>query len=287
MKRLLTIALVLAATLTACEDPLPEDVYIPELVVEGFVIADRPLSEIRIYRTLPITDTFKLENAIIPDADVIITENGTQIPVRFEPDVLGGTYQAVDTSYRVKYDAEYKIVVSAFDRTLTATAQTRSKFDWIMPPKDTLQYPGRDRENERFDSLDVSWEAQTVGIYVIEMNCLDTTGYGEYLTPPTEEMNRRIRDEEPDQELLINTESARYGAAFFASTPTVWSIFRWFGPHEIHVYAGDGAFQEWFQQVGFGGRSTYDYRLSNIEGGLGVWAGASEVRAPIFLLKDQ
>ena len=273
--------------IVGCEDPLPEDVYIPELVVEGFVIADRPLNGIRVFRTLPITDTFRLVDAVLPDADVMVTENGTPIPVRFVADERGGSFEAVDTAYRVKYETEYKIVVSAIGKTASATAQTLGRFNWIAPPRDTLQYPGAERETERFDSLDVSWESQSIGIYVVAMECLDTTGYGEYLTPPTSDTNRRIRDEEPDQNLLINNEMARYGASFFTSTPVVWSIFRWFGPHRIHVYAGDGAFQEWFQQVGFGGRSTYDYRLSNIEGGLGVWAGASEVTSPIFLLKDK
>lgn len=292
MKRTpLHLILLLVAVLgiaTSCEDPIPDDAYVEELVVEGFAIAGRPLTDIRIFRTLSITDTFSLERAMIRDADVIITENGTQVPVRYVSDTLGGHYEAVDTSYRVKHNSTYQITVNAIGKTATATATTLAPFDWIAAPKDTMQYPGEARETERFDSLKVSWGGQSgVFIYVIGVECQDTLGYGQYLVPPTQESNRRIRDEEPDDDLLIRNERTRYGLALVANSDIVWRVFKWFGPHRLHIYAGDRAFQEWFQQVGFGGRSTYDYRLGNVEGALGVWAGASELTGEFFLKKDQ
>ena len=292
MKRLpLHIVLSLIAVLgftTACEDPIPDDAYVEELVVEGFAIAERPLTGIRIYRTLSINDTFDLNKAMIRDANVVITENGTRVPVHYVPDSLGGRYEAIDTSYRVKHNSTYEITVNAIGKTATATATTLDKFEWIAPPKDTMQYPGEARETERFDSLRVSWEGQPgVFIYVLGIECLDTTGYGEYLVPPTADTNRRIRKEEFDDNLLVGRERTRYGLAVVANSDIVWRVFKWFGPHKLRVYAGDRAYQEWFQQVGFGGRSTYDYRLGNVEGALGVFAGASELTGDFFLKKDQ
>jgi hypothetical protein len=262
--------------LTSCEDPLPED-YVRELVVEGFVVTDRPLTGIRIYASQPITEFFDLRKAMIKDAEVVITENGTPIDVQF-----------VDTSYRVKANTTYTISVRAIGFNATATAQTMPRFEWTMTPKDKFQYPGKEGETKRYDSLDIAWTAvKGVSLYVIGMSCLDTLNYGIYLESPTSELNRRIRDSEFDEDFLIDKEPSRYGAVIGTKSPVVWTIFRWFGPHRIHVYAGDAAFQKWFQQVGFGGRSTYDYRLGNMKGALGVFAGATELTAPIFLVKDK
>ena len=284
---LLVALLGVAMLTTSCEDPLPTD-YVRELVVEGFVIADRPLTNIRIYASQPITDTFRMKDAVITDAEVIVLENGTPVPVHFVVDPNGGHYEAVDTSFRVKHASTYSLTVRAIDVTATATARTMPSFNWVKTPKPAFQYPGEAGEKERFDSLDISWESVPgVSLYIVAMDCLDTLGYGHYLEPPTSELNRRIRDSEFDEDFLINSETARHGPVIGTSSPVVWSIFRWFGTHRIHVYAGETAFQKWFQQAGFGGRSTYDYRLGNVSGALGIWAGASEVTSPIFLIKDQ
>jgi len=47
----------------------------------------------------------------------------------------------------------------------------------------------------------------------------------------------------------------------------------------------DRPFLEWYLQVGSGRRSTYDYRLGNVKGGLGVWGSASQIESDILLLK--
>jgi len=284
---LVLLLLLVGGLVMSCEDPLPDD-YIPELVVQGFAIADRPLSKILVYESQPITDTFRLKDAVIRDAEVVVLENGTPVAVHFVESANGGYYEAVDTSYRVKHDTKYEIRVRTDKYNASATATTKPLFNWIIAPKSVFQYPGEANETDRIDSLDVSWETVPgVSIYVVGVECLDTLNYGLYLDPPTAEANRRIRDSEFDEDLLINTENTRYGAVFFQpNSSVVWSVFRWFGMHKLHIYAGDSNFQKWFQQAGFGGRSSYDYRLGNIQGGLGIWAGASEVDSDIFLLKD-
>lgn len=224
---------------------------------------------------------------MIRDAEVLLTENGTPVSVRYVDDVRGGFYEVADTSFRVKHETTYRIEVRARGKVVTATAQTPKAFNWVISPKPILLYPGRSNETKQFDSLRVSWTGQEgIGRYVVGIECLDTVNYGSYLTPATADTNRRIREEEFDDGTLISSERTRYGFSFVSNTPVVWIAFKWFGVHRIHVYTGDEAFQAWFSMVGFGRRSSYDYRLSNVEGGLGVFAGASEITAPIFLLKD-
>lgn len=285
---LLIVAVVLSSFLVGCEDPIPVD-YTEDVVLEGFVLVGEPLAGIRIYRTLPITDTFRIAEAIITDATCIVKVEGIDIPMTYVRDSFGGTYQAVDTSYRVLPNTTYTVEVGARGKVLTGETHTPPLFSWTTPPPDTLNYPGQALELRRYDSLDVYWEpVPNVERYVLSIQCLDTSAYGSYLTPPTPDSNRRLRKEDRfDDGTLITNERTRFGLAIQASTPTVWAAFKWFGRQELRVYAPDQAFGRWFSMVGFGRRSQYDYRLGNVKGGLGVWGSASFVQARVFLKKDK
>jgi len=291
MKLLPTITFLLSTLISAlligCADPVPSD-YTEEVVLEGFVLVGEPLSNIRIYRSLPITDTFKIENAVVPDAEFIVMADGREIAMEFTSDSLGGTYRAVDTSYRVLPSVTYSATVRARGKVLTGTTTTPRILSWRVAPQDTFNYPGIANELVRYDSLDISWlSVPGVQRYVLSIQCLDTLGYGVYISPPTTDTNRRLRKEDRfDDGTLITSERTRYGLALQASTPVVWSAFKWFGTHEIRVYAPDKAFNDWFSMVGFGRRSQYDYRLGNVKGGLGVWGSASIIKHNSFLKKD-
>ncbi len=282
------LSAVAVLLVVSCGDPVPTD-YQEELVVEGFVFVGEPIRDIRVLRTLPITDTFRFVNASIRDALVRITADGVPLGVEFVSDSLGGTYRVRDQQYRAVAGVTYAIEVTAVGKTITGSTTTPDTLVWVKEPKDTLQYPGRLFELTRNDSLEVAWTAVPgVGQYVVAVECVDTLGYGEYLSPMTTDSNRRLRDQDRfDDGTLIASERVRFGFSILTRAPTVWSVFKWFGRQEIRVYAGDQAFQEWFRMVGFGRRSTYDYRLSNIKGGLGTWASASLIRKATFLKMDQ
>jgi hypothetical protein len=293
------VHLLLAVTigsllLTSCEDPIPAD-YVEELVIEGFTLVGEPLTNIRVMRTLPIgSDTFSFNKASLPDAIVRVTAAGKDIPIVYVPDTLGGTFQAVDTSYRVLPSTSYTIRVEALGKVLEATTTTPKAISWTrlgpsiiqFPHPDSLLFPGA-------DSLNVSWSpVPNIEDYVIGLTCLDTLNYGKYLAVPTTDSNTRTPRPRPDffnrEGTLVSNERTFYGASFgFSSSPIIWGAFRWHGLHELKIYAPNREFLEWFYQVGSGRRSTYDYRLSNIKGGLGVWGGASVVKTQMFLLKHK
>lgn len=281
-------SLAICCIVIGCENPVPQD-YIEEIVAEGFVVTGQPLTNIRVYRTMSLQDTFSMKEAVLPDAEVIIKENGTQIPVRFQLDTAGGFFTSADETYRVKANSTYTLEVRARGKVLTATTQTMPEFSWIKTPRDTLQYPGEANETKPQDSLNISWQATPgMDFYVIGVECIDTTNYGAFLIPQTTDTNRRIREDDLfDTGSRITPERTRFGFSLASSTPVVWLAFKWFGKHNLTVYAGDKAFRDWYRMVGGGRRSNYDYRLSNMQGGLGVWAGATSVTAPTFLVKDK
>ncbi len=284
------VIVLLALAVAGCEDPVPTD-YTEEIVLEGILLVNEPLQDVRVLRTLPVTDTFRFEQAIITDASVVVTADGIDVPMSFVSGPNGGTYRATDTTYRVKPNTVYSVVVNARGSQLTATTTTPSTFEWRTPPKAIIQFPPKDSLLLPVDdSLLVTWTpVPSTELYIIGLMCLDTSNYGSYLSPQTGETNERTTRPSPDffdrSGTLVENERTTLGATPFTTSQTVWGIFRWYGMHELRVYAPDRAFLEWFYLVGGGRRSSYDYRLGNINGGLGVWGSASIVKSNSFLLK--
>lgn len=273
-----------------CEDPVPTD-YTEEIMLEGLLLVGEPLQDVRILRTLPVTDTFSFSRAALPEAKIAVTANGIDVPMEYVPDDRGGTWRAVDTTYRVLPNVLYSVVVQARGATLTASTRTPVTFSWTTTPRTWIQFPHPDSLLTAVDdSLLVSWtQVAKTQLYIIGLTCLDTAGYGEYLNPLTADTNERTVRPKPDffdrSGTLIANERTTLGATPFTTSQTVWGVFRWYGQHELRVYAPDEAFLEWFYLVGGGRRSSYDYRLGNINGGLGVWGSASLVKQRSFLIK--
>lgn len=288
--KLLLAIIAIAVLSSSCEDPIPTD-YTEELVIEGFAVVDEPLANIRVMRTLPIGDTFSFAKAGLSDAAVRVYANDVEIAMVYVPDTLGGTYRARDTSYRVLPNTTYLIRVDALGKTLEATTTTPVQLEWIrrgprlvqFPHPDSLLFPGG-------DSLVISWKpVPKTEFYIIGLECKDTLGYGQYLTPATVDTNSRTPRPKPDffnrDGTLVANERIIFGGTLFTASQTVWGATRWHGLHELKVYAPNKEFLEWFYQVGSGRRSSYDYRLSNIKGGLGVWGAASVIKTEKFILK--
>lgn len=273
-----------------CGDPVATE-YKEEIMLEGLLLVGEPLDNIRVLKTLPITDTFSFERAAISDAVFAVQADGVDIPMEFVPDDRGGTYRAADTAYRVKPNVVYSVTMRARGATLTATTRTPDTFAYTAPPRPWLRYPHPDSLLVSVnDSLLISWQpVARVELYIISITCLDTLGYGQYLLPATSENNERTVRPTPDffdqSGTLIANERTTLGATRFPTSQTVWGVFRWYGLHEIRIYAPDRAFQEWINLVGSGRRSSYDYRQSNVTGGLGVWGSASVAKAETVLLK--
>jgi hypothetical protein len=285
-----SLCILTSILVVGCEDPVPTD-YKEEIMLEGLLLVGEPLQDVRILRTLPVTDTFSFSKAALPEAKIVVTADGIDVPMEYVPDARGGTWRAIDTTYRVRPNTLYSVVVQARGASLTASTRTPAEFSWTTTPRTLIQFPHPDSILTTIDdSLIVSWTPVAgAELYIIGLTCLDTLGYGQYLNPPTVDTNERTVRPKPDffdrSGTLIANERTTLGATPFTTSQTVWGVFRWYGQHELRVYAPDRAFLEWFYLVGGGRRSSYDYRLGNINGGLGVWGSASLIKNRSFLLK--
>jgi len=275
------LVLVAAWFLVGCEDPVPTD-YRPEIVLQAFLIVDEPVRDVQLYWSQPMTDSFSYAKASITDAEIWVREGSLEFPLRFVQDTTGGHYEAVDTTVLIEPGKTYRVEARVGSQLVAGVTTTPARIAWTKDLPDVLVYPGRENELRPVDSLKVSWTIPAPGTeYVLRMTCLDTLGYGSYLTPPTDEVNGRIRDEEfIDQASPLGRLPVRLA---FVQAPDVfsWAAFKYFGKHELSVFAGDRNFVNWFKQITF--TREYTELLNSVSGGIGVVGSASVVHDTVFV----
>lgn len=292
--RTIFLLLFLLAGLAACEDPVPND-YLPRYSVEAFLLVGRPIEGIKLYRTQNIADTFSSATAFIKDADVriLVGDGGDTLRLVYRDTENGGEYYLpVGASpYQVQPTTTYRLQIRVGTSDLiTGVTVTPDRISYIKQVPDTLQYP-KDTVNLTVDAkLRVSWTpvAGTTE-YILRVQSLDTLGYGEYLTPPTEEKNRRIYRFWEENSPKYN-DVTRWAFVPATDIPGSWNAFKWFGVQDVSVFAPDANFLKWFKQVKFGGASpSYNRLLGSVEGSdaIGVFASASIVSDTVFVLKNQ
>lgn len=288
-RTLLGVACALVAILGGCEDAPPND-YVPQYVVQAYLIVDQPIQGISLTRSQPLTDTFRMENGIITDADVRLTVDGNTLQLRHRGEGGPGGYYYPDSAVLVKPNTLYKLEITTKDGShITAQTLTPGVVEWKRAPLDTITIPPKN--NSAYlnppDSLDLSWTAVPgVDEYLISVTALDTLDYGKYLTPPTGTQNRRVNpDFDEFEEGRRHTELTRWGFVANDRTPIVWAVFKWFGPQEVTLYAADDAFVRWFKMTQWTGNAQYDPLLGNVRGdGIGVFASASVAKKKIFMI---
>jgi hypothetical protein len=274
-------------TLSSCDGDAPPTAYKEEFAVEGFLIVGEPIRELRILRSLPVTDTFRYENSFVSDAQVTIFEGENAYELTYQNSgERKGYYIFSDTTLLVMPETDYRLEVRlANTDVMTGTTTTPKDIDWTTPPKDFLPYPPDTADFIAPDSLDIAWTSADIPEYLLSTRCLDTTNYGQYLSPPQDISNKRTDSFEEDEDDLRYTSVMRWAFLQNIRVKTIWPAFRFFGAHEITIYAPDEHYLNWFKQWGFSGSSpVYNYELSNIEGGLGVFGSMSVARKETFVV---
>lgn len=253
-----------------------------EYIVEAFIIVDEPIQNIRFMRTIPILDTFSFEKVFISDAQITIyNEDGDTLPLELNPEI-SKAYNAIDQSHLVKEQTKYFIEVVYNNDTIKGNTVTPKKFNWIEKVPDIVQYPLD--SIGLGDQVTLKWENPgSFNFYHIVVKCLDTLDYGKYLSPPTDEKNRRIglwRDEE-----FFFRNTTNHGLAPINEGTIIWTTFKWYGLQEVTIYNPDF---NWFRWLGQYFQSEYNEILTTVEGknARGVFASASAIKDTALLLKN-
>jgi len=279
---ILTASITLIA-MTSCED-LPPDIYDKRAYVEAYLIVDKPIDEIKIMFTQSLSDSFDYEKSYIRDADVFIKYNSQKIKLVTDAEGERGYYYP-DTNIKVLPETKYELEIILKDGSvLTAETFTPKPFKWITPPPAYLYYPKDTVDlSDATDTIKISWERNPSALYYfIRIASLDTLNYGKYLSPPTEDLNRRVYKPFANPENPGYNRTQNWGFVPLPETPVVWSTFKWYGSHRISILTPDYNFIKWSLQYFRSG--SYDPLLSNIEGGIGCFGSASEIDADVFLI---
>lgn len=287
MKKIIYSFFATLIILISCEDPVPTD-YVEQNIVEAYLIVDEPIRGLRLMRSLRLTDTFLLEDALISDATVKVFEGENVFELQYAPigSELPG-YFYPDQDYKVKTETKYELEITLADgskitgETFTPpkTEFTQTVPDLIYFPQDTINLPAN-------DSLRAEWKnVEGFGVYGLSIKCIDTLEYGKYLEPPDpEELNRRILKPWSDEDDFY--EISQWFPVANNSTPVVWSAFKYYGLHELSVYVPDFNFLRWFLQNATRGQA--DPLLNSLEGnGFGCFGSVSVIRDTSFLVKNQ
>lgn len=288
--RLFTVllaALVVVLGASGCEEA-PPNAYTPVPFVTAYLFVDQPITDVQVMMTQPLSEAFSYGGGQIPDARVSIEGGGGTHVLGYRVVDGVGRYELADTSVRVQPETTYTLRVELRDGTvLTGETTTPARFAWVRTPRAVVQYPKDTVTLPTPDSLRIEWTPSNVAEYLVRVRCLDTLGYGAYLTPQTDEVNGRTNNigqwETPDEPTFYST--TRWGFLQSTVVNTVWSAFRWHGRHEIAILAPDANMLAWFKATQFARNPEYRAQFGSITGGLGVFGSASLVTGDLFLLK--
>ncbi|MBM2816309.1 MAG: hypothetical protein HW421_3071 [Ignavibacteria bacterium] len=278
LKFTLFISIILIS-LSSCEDPVPYD-YIPDTYIQAYLIVGEPIRNIVVMQTQPVNSTFDFKKSLIQDATVKIKSEGNEFLLAFKPDSSG--YYFPDSSYLVKPKTQYSLEIILSDgKIMTSNVVTPDLINWVNHSPKLLQYPLDTVKLPAKDTIEWSREATTF-FYAIIVKCLDTSNYGKYLEPVIDEKNRRVFNPYRQDNKIYEISST----ALIPNTKTsiVWSIFKWFGKHEIVILAADYPMLEAFVQNMMS--NQYLPNLNNINGGKGHFGSASAIKDTFMLLKN-
>jgi len=282
---LLTISLFVS-----CEDKPPTD-YVPQYYVEAFLIVDEPIDMIKLLRTQPVQDSFRLSKALVKDATVKIRFNENEITLTFRDtgNIDNRAYFYPDTSLKVLPNTKYDLEIITSDNIkITGTTLTPNRFEWVIPPPDTLYYPKDTVNFTDQKPFVIKWSpVQNTLYYLVVSKCIDTLGYGEYLVPPNNEKNRRIFNpfENEGRRTRDYFDLSNWDGIPHIEYPLYWLLFKWFGIHKIIVFAPDFNFLRWVLQQFRG--SQINPLLSSVNGAIGVFGSASKIEKKTFIVKNQ
>jgi hypothetical protein len=224
---------------------------------------------------------------VVSDATVEIRSGDRIYPLVYRTVDGEGEYHYPDSTVRVEPETRYDLKITLADGTLiTGTTTTPGRISWVKEPDTLLQYP-KDTITLGNDSLHISWTAAPgLSEYIVGVTCLDTLEYGKYLQPPTSERNRRI-ERFFEQGAPRYDDAGRIGFTQATEVPVAWFAFKWFGRHDIVIYAPDRNMNNWFKMTHFAQNPQYNPLYGSVTGGIGVFASASVARKVIFLVKNQ
>lgn len=139
--------LILFSGIAACSTYNQES-FEEEIVVEAYLIAQRPLPEVRVSKTAPVFEAYSFEDKAINNAMVIIQELTDQNAVDREFAFQlkeSGIYAPSDQSYKVKEQQRYRLIVQTDIGVASSITTVPKQFSSTPPTSNEIVYQGAEQ----------------------------------------------------------------------------------------------------------------------------------------------
>lgn len=160
MNTFLKLSLIFSLLILGC-DLYPQDEYQEYVVVESFLVADAPLSEIYLSTTAPTSQEYKFKDLVIPNANVVVNllEGGENSPIEYSfAYSLGamGTYMPI-MPHKVLPARTYQLNISIPERDdITATTTVPNRFSNQNAVPDSIVYQSEERIEVRIPASSIA-----------------------------------------------------------------------------------------------------------------------------------
>ena len=217
MKRLFLLdcsLLALLALTAGCTKESPVSPTAEQVVVQAYLFADEPISDIRLTRTLPLGSQ-ETEAPPVNDAEVSLLKQGVEYKlVASQGD--SGYYLYPKNDLAVRAGDDFQILVRYGSLTIEAETSVPPAPDSVQVSSDSLVLSndfgppmgGPGGEEDSTGTLTVSWKRESSALYYVVVECMEANpdtiessgffrggggGMRQMISTPTEENNYQIQ----------------------------------------------------------------------------------------------
>ncbi|TVQ08766.1 MAG: DUF4249 domain-containing protein [Balneolaceae bacterium] len=290
-KTLPYLLLLLIVIIPACE-VYKQDDYVEQYVVEAFITAGETLPEVRLSRTIPLSQTYVFEAVAISGADIVIRltgENGSPAAeYTYTESSLRGVYIPDDRDSRILSGRAYTLEVTGLDRPedrITASTIVPQQFEIVSLNVGETVY----QSDIQFEfKLTRSFFPGRQNIFVASSTALDPNNFP--LTPFWAD-----RDGKPEEYIQVSSGLINEGNYTVNDDDTIdlrypWIGIAYYGPNRLTIYAVDDNIFDYYRslqtQQGGGGTISpgqIENVLWNVEGGIGLFGARAGVSADVVV----
>jgi len=248
MRRFLTFLFILSVLFYSCEKELP---VTGDLIVEGYLYANRPFDSIRIGEAIPTGKPLELKPIINADAEISTDNQSYKLTgLQGHP----GVYRYQGSDFIIEPGISYTLSVSIGNRKLTAWTSVPVKSSGPKFSKDTIYSSG----NNNPESVALSYSILT--------------------WDPVTEYSFIIRKYLNTDSAIIDSNSLNSYVPYYLQKPFNGNIvsmqiydFRYFGSYNIIICQVNKEFEQLLNQSS--GIENPIIPQENISGGYGIFTG--------------
>ncbi|HKL16430.1 MAG TPA: DUF4249 family protein [Balneolaceae bacterium] len=266
-------------------DIYEQDTYSELVVLEAYAIADRPLPDVRLSTTSPVTEEYIFADVAINDATIVVSRlNSDSEPVEDFSYIRSrmGTYSAADQSVLVEAGGRYRIHVQfdSRDEELSAETVIPQQFEVLSDVENSYLYQS---ENQLEILLTATESNANQNVYVFNTITLEPNP--ENLTPF---YANAVDDTDTDIDEFFNNSSGLINEGNFEINDdrTILLRFPWigvafFGKNAVVINSVDSNLADLArsEELQLGGSTLPPGEIPNliynVEGGIGVFGSIS------------